>query len=147
MNLPQVFDGGLYGYIHKKGIPYTIFTVLYIISLIFLGVYAFLVKFYIKSNLGFVGLVSAIIYDIFVQIFNSLNTSGRSLKSVFIVLVASRILSFAFGIQLWLLGYCVLYFGVAIFIGWIVMDKHFPLKQPVQREVAKRKILNALKTP
>lgn len=146
--MPKIFDGGLYGYLHKKRSPYTYFTIFYIISLIFLGVYAFLVKYYIKSNLGFIGLVSSIIYDIFVQIFNSLDIKGRSLKSVFVVLVASRFMSFVFGIHLWLLGYCVLYFGVAVFIGWIVINKHLPLKQShKEQKVTKRKFINALKTP
>lgn len=105
-----------------------------------------MVHWALNSNLGIVGLVSAIIYDIFVQIFNSLDHKGRSLKSVYIVLVASRFLSFVFGIQNWLMGYCVLYFFVSIFMGWIIIDKHFPLKQENKKEHS-RKYVNALKTP
>jgi hypothetical protein len=70
--IPKIFDGGLYGFFCKNKYHYFIFTFLYDISLIILGIYAFLVYVILDSNLGFVGLVSAIIYDIFVQIFNSL---------------------------------------------------------------------------
>lgn len=80
------------------------------------------------SFLGVVGLVSSIIYDIFIKIFNSLDSKGRSLNSIFIVLVAGRLLSFIFGSQLWLLGYCILYFGVGVFIGWMIIDRHLPMK-------------------
>ena len=44
------------------------------------------------------------------------------------MLVAGRLLSFVFGLNLWLLGYCILYFGLAIFIGWMIIDKHWPMK-------------------
>jgi hypothetical protein len=92
--------------------------------------------------------VSAFIYDIFVQIFNSLSHHGRSLKSVYVVLVASRFLSFIFGITNWLLGYCVLYFFVCVFIGWIIIDKYLPLKQEKEsKERVRRRFVNALKTP
>jgi hypothetical protein len=146
--IPKLFDGGIYGYFCKNKYRYFLFILLYIVSLVILGVYAFLVYVVLNSNLGIVGLVSAIIYDIFVQIFNSLSHKGRSLKSVYIVLVASRFLSFIFGITNWLLGYCVLYFFVSIFIGWIIIDKYFPLKQyNSNKEGIRRRFTNALKTP
>ena len=63
---------------------------------------------------------------------------------MYIVLVAGRLLSFVFGSQLWLLGYCLLYFGVGIFIGWMIIDRHLPMKNEKKEE--KRKV-NALKTP
>lgn len=95
----------------------------------FLVAYALIVHYVLGTRLGYVGLVSAVIYDIFIQIFNSLDHPGRSTKTVYYVLVVSRLLSFVFGLENWLLGYCVLYFLVSIFIGWIVIDKHLPLKQ------------------
>lgn len=103
-----------------------------------------MVWLYTNSYLGVVGLVSNIIFDIFLQIFNTLESKGRSLTSVYIVLVAGRLLSFVFGSQLWLLGYCLLYFGVGIFIGWMIIDRHLPMKNEKKEE--KRKV-NALKTP
>lgn len=141
-NLPAVFDGGIYGYFCKNK-SFKTYALLYIISLLFLGLYAFLIWLLTDSYLGIVGLVSNIIYDIFIKIFNSLNSNGRSLVSVYVVLVCGRLLSFVFGRDLWLLGYCVLYFGVAIFIGWMMIDRHLPLKQPDP----KHKVLNGLKTP
>lgn len=98
------------------------------ISLLFLVAYALIVHYVLGSKLGYVGLVSAFIYDIFLQIFNSLDHPGRSTKTVFIVLVFSRFLSFIFGLNNWILGYCVLYFLVAVFIGSIIIDKNLPMK-------------------
>jgi hypothetical protein len=71
-HIPKLFDGGWYGSFSKRSYHYFQFILLYLISLAFLGIYSFLVWFYLKSQLGFVGLVSTVIYDIFVQIFNSL---------------------------------------------------------------------------
>ena len=105
------------------------YVILYLVSIGLLIANAFLVRAMANTYLGFVGLVSNFIYDIFIKIFNGLESKGRSLTSVFIVLVAGRLLSFVFGIQLWLLGYCILYFGLAIFMGWMIIDRHFPLKQ------------------
>ena len=51
---------------------YTIFIGLYIASLLVLGLYAFLVYLVDNSYLGIIGLVSNIIYDIFVLAFSSL---------------------------------------------------------------------------
>ena len=118
---------------------------MYILSLAMLGVYAFLVKVMVGSNLGIVGLVSNIIFDVFIKIFNGLESRGRSLTSVFLMLVAGRLLSFVFGIQLWLLGYCILYFGIAIFIGWMIIDKRWPLKPETKEKEGHKK--NAFSTP
>lgn len=93
----KTFDGGLYGFFSKSKHPYFIYLVLYFISLLFLVAYALIVHFVLGSKLGYVGLVSAIIYDIFVQIFNALDHHGRSTKTVYVVLVLSRFLSFVFG--------------------------------------------------
>lgn len=110
--------------------------------------YALLVHYILGSKLGYVGLVSALIYDIFLQIFNSLETRGRSSETVYVVLVFSRFLSFVFGLSNWLLGYCVLYFLVAIFVGVIIIDKHFPMKnEEKNKKEGEFKLMNALRTP
>ena len=67
------------------------------------------------------------------------------MNSIYIVLVAGRLLSFIFGSQLWLLGYCILYFGVGVFIGWMIIDRHLPMKNEHKQQEKTR--ANALKTP
>ena len=139
----------MYGYLCKSKHHYFQYLVLYTLSLLFLVAYALITHYVLKSKLGYVGLVSAVIYDIFVQIFNSLDHQGRSLKTVFYVLVLSRFLSFVFGLENWLLGYCVLYFFVSIFIGWIIIDRHLPMKPEQTNKSNSKRVtfLNALKTP
>ena len=102
-----------------------------------------MVYLYTNSYLGIVGLVSNIIFDIFIKIFAKLDMEGRSLTTLFVILVAGRVLSFCFGNTLWLLGYCILYFGVSIFIGWMIINHRLPLKDPDTRPVR----YNALKSP
>lgn len=96
--LPQIFDGGLYGKLTKSPHKKTQYLVLYLISLVFLVAYALIVHYVLGTRLGYVGLVSAVIYDIFIQIFNALDHPGRSTKTVYYVLVISRLLSFVFGL-------------------------------------------------
>jgi hypothetical protein len=56
-------------------------------------------------------------------------------------------MTFVFGMDNWLLGYCVLYFLVSVFVGWIIIDKHFPLKHEKIEEPQRKRTFNALKTP
>lgn len=56
-----------------------------------------------------------------------------------------RLLSFVFGEQYWLFGYCVMYFLVGVYIGGIIVEKLFPLR--IEGKENKRKRVNALKTP
>ena len=70
-HIPKIFDGGVYGKFCRAK-SFKAYSILYFLSLVMLGLYAFLVKFMTGSYLGIVGLVSNIIYDIFVKIFNGL---------------------------------------------------------------------------
>jgi hypothetical protein len=56
-----------------------------------------------------------------------------------------RLLTFIFGKEYWLFGYGVLYFFVGVFIGNIIIDRHWPLK--FTKVSDKREKVNALKTP
>ena len=69
--IPKIFDGGIYGSFCRAN-SYKPYAIFYILSLAMLGIYAFLVKAMTGSNLGIVGLVSNIIFDVFIKIFNGL---------------------------------------------------------------------------
>jgi hypothetical protein len=111
-----------------------------------LGVYAILVNFVLNSNLGITGLITSFIYDIFILIFSSLRSKERNISALFYMIYTGRFLSFIFGEQYWLFGYCVLYFFVGIYVGYIIIDRHFPLRIEKTNQEEKIKI-NALKTP
>lgn len=124
-----MFDGGLYGAFCKSPISsYAVFLAIYFVSLIVLGVYAFLVWLVDNSYLGIIGLISNVVYDIFVIAFSSLKEKERSTRSVLIVIFFGRIMSFVFGSQLWLIGYCVLYLGIGVFIGSLIVNRRLPMK-------------------
>ena len=80
------------------------------------------------SSLGFVGLITNFIYDLFIFVFNILKTPERSVRNVFILIYFGRIMSFVFGESLWIFGYCVLYLFAGVFIGKIIVNSRFPLK-------------------
>lgn len=50
------------------------------------------------------------------------------------MIYVGRLLSFIFGQNYWLFGYCILYFLVGVFIGVILIDKHFPLRIKVAKK-------------
>lgn len=58
-------------------------------------------------------------------------------------------MSFVFGTQLWLFGYCVLYFIVGVFVGRIIINRRLPLRAEKKSKLErhKRQEQNALKTP
>lgn len=73
--IPFIFHGGVYGlfcYGNENHKSFSTYLLMYLISLAFLGVYAYLVYLYTDSYLGIVGLVSNIIFDIFIKIFAKL---------------------------------------------------------------------------
>lgn len=101
------------------------------------------------SSLGFVGIITNFIYDMFIFSFIALKTPERSLRNIFLLIFLGRLMSFVFGEQLWIFGYCFLYFIVGIFVGRIIINDRFPLKKPkmTKKERHKREEVNALKTP
>ena len=125
--LPEIFYGGIYGAMSKNK-SFSYFLGIYLFSVLILGAYAIIVYKVENSMLGFCGLVTNIIYDIFILIFSSLRGTERSIKDLFLMVYVGRLLSFVFGQEFWLFGYCILYFFVGIFNGKVIIDKHFPLR-------------------
>jgi hypothetical protein len=98
------------------------------------------------SSLGVIGLITNFIYDLFIFSFNVLATPERSIRNVFILVFAGRFLSFVFGEELWIFGYCVLYFFVGIFIGKILINSRLPLRN-LRKQRNKKMQTNAFQTP
>ena len=121
------------------------FRIIYLVSLVLLGLNAGLIYLSAGSSLGVIGMATNIIYDIFIFTFNTLDTPERSMRNVFILVFVGRFFSFVFGEDLWIFGYCVLYFFVGIFIGRIIINKRFPLRTPKPK--TGREWVNAFKTP
>ena len=70
--IPQIFDGGIYGSLcRNKQKRWLKRLVLYILSLVTLGLNAFLVWIG-GSSLGIIGLVTNFVYDIFIFAFAAL---------------------------------------------------------------------------
>lgn len=67
------------------------------------------------------------------------------MRNVFALVFVGRFLSFAFGEQLWIFGYCVLYFCVGTFVGQIIINDRLPLRN--FRRPRGRTFEDALKTP
>jgi predicted MFS family arabinose efflux permease len=44
------------------------------------------------------------------------------------MIFVGRLLTFCFGMKYWIFGYCLLYFGVGIFLGNIIVDKRLPMR-------------------
>jgi hypothetical protein len=88
--------------------------------------------------LGVIGLITNFIYDLFIFSFNILATPERSIRNVFILVFAGRLLSFAFGKELWIFGYCVLYLFVGIFIGKILVNNRLPLRNIRKQQKSKK---------
>ena len=81
------------------------------------------------SSLGVVGLITNFVFDMFVFAFAALKIEERSVRNIFMLIFLGRIMSFVFGQNLWIFGYCILYFIVGIFIGKILIDQRFPLRK------------------
>jgi hypothetical protein len=128
----------------KKG-TYLTFLMVYLSSLVILGIYALLIYIKEESSLGITGLVTTIIYDIFIMTFSSLKSDERSVTTLFVMVFFGRLLTFVFGMNYWLFGYCILYLCVGVFIGSIIINRHFPLKFEKPQKELKR--VNAFKTP
>ncbi len=109
-----------------------------------LGFYAFVVYWKLDSYLGVVGLGSTIIYDAFILTFNSLQVKYRTLPAIFIMVFLGRFLSFIFGINYWLFGYCLITLLIGILRGIIIIDRRLPLKFESKTEL---KLVNAIRTP
>ena len=120
-SIPKIFDGGGYGSLcrnkQKRGVKRLI---LYICAVIALGLNAFLVWLG-GSSLGIIGLITNIVYDIFIFAFAALKIEERTVRNIFFLVFLGRILSFIFGQQLWIFGYCFLYLIVGTFIGKILI--------------------------
>ena len=120
-SIPRIFDGGVYGSLcrnkQKRGVKRLI---LYICAVIALGLNAFLVWLG-GSSLGIIGLITNIVYDIFIFAFAALKIEERTVRNIFFLVFLGRILSFIFGQQLWIFGYCFLYLIVGTFIGKILI--------------------------
>lgn len=99
-----------------------------------------------NSSLGIIGLITNFIYDLFIFSFNVLATPERSIRNVFILVFVGRFLSFIFGEELWIFGYCLLYFFVGIFIGKILINNRLPLRN-IRKQKNARKMVNAFRTP
>lgn len=99
-----------------------------------------------NSSLGVIGLITNFIYDLFIFSFNVLPTPERSIRNVFILVFLGRFLSFVFGQQLWILGYCILYFFVGIFIGKILINNRLPLRN-IRKKTNSKTVTNAFRTP
>lgn len=142
-NIPFVFNGGLYGTLCRVQRRW-VQRLLYLLSLCILGLFAWLVFFTSGSSLGLIGLVTNFIYDLFVLTFNVLHTPERSLRNVFALVFVGRLLSFVFGRQLWIIGYCALYFLAGIFVGGIIINTRLPLRT---QSTLKNEEVNAFRTP
>ena len=70
-SLPEIFYGGIYGHMCKN-YSFTVFIGIYLLSIAILGVYALVIYSMNNSYLGFTGLITSIIYDIFILIFSNL---------------------------------------------------------------------------
>jgi Na+/H+ antiporter NhaA len=81
------------------------------------------------SSLGIVGLITNLVFDIFVFAFAALKIEERSVRNIFLLVFLGRIMSFIFGKDLWIFGYCILYLLVGVFIGKILVDQRFPLRK------------------
>lgn len=55
-----------------KNYSFTVFIGIYLLSIAILGVYALVIYSINNSYLGFTGLITSIIYDIFILIFSNL---------------------------------------------------------------------------
>lgn len=55
-----------------KNYSFTVFIGIYLLSIAILGVYALVIYSINNSYLGFTGLITSIIYDIFILIFSTL---------------------------------------------------------------------------
>jgi fumarate reductase subunit D len=71
-------------------------TLIYIISLLVLGINAFLV-WLDGSSLGIIGLITNFVYDIFIFAFAALKSEERSVRNIFLLIFLGRIMSFIFG--------------------------------------------------
>ena len=133
-NIPQIFDGGVYGTLcsNKKRKNFKS-LILYFSALVMLGLNAFLIWIG-GSPLGVVGLLTNIIYDVFIFAFAALKIEERSLRNIFFLIFLGRILSFIFGSTLWIFGYCFLYLIVGTFIGKILIDRKFPLRKQKKKK-------------
>lgn len=125
--LPKIFDGGLYGAMCRKQ-SYKLFICLYLSSVVLMGLNSYLVWYCDGSYLGLVGLVSNLVYDIFILSFNSLPSTEKSLASTFILVFLGRLLSFVFGTTYWIFGYCILYFFIGVFVGKLIINRRLPMK-------------------
>ncbi len=131
----------------SKNTSFKYFLGIYLFSVAILGGYAAVIYFVENSMLGLCGLVTNIIYDVFILVFSSLRGTERSIKDLFYMVFLGRLLSFVFGQQYWLFGYCILYFFVGIFVGNVIIDKNFPMRIDSNKKEAKRIKKNVLKTP
>ena len=68
-------------------------------------------------------------YDIFILAFTALKSKVRSVRNTFLLVFIGRLLSFVFGTDLWIFGYCVLYLIVGVFIGKIIVNTRYPMKK------------------
>lgn len=128
-NIPDIFDGGIYGSLCRyRGNRGKKRAVIYGLSLAILGLNAYLVWLG-GSSLGVIGLITNFVYDIFIFAFSALNTPERSVRNIFLLIFLGRLMSFIFGQELWIFGYCVLYLIVGIFVGRIIINSRFPLKK------------------
>jgi membrane protein implicated in regulation of membrane protease activity len=148
-SIPQIFDGGVYGTLcrNKRTRNYKIMG-LYLAALSVLGLNAFLV-WLDNSPLGIIGLITNLVYDMFIFAFSALQTEERSIRNIFLLVFLGRILSFIFGEQLWIFGYCFLYFIVGVFIGKVIIEQRLPLRKARKNKHEHRhhEEVNALKTP
>ena len=129
-NIPEIFDGGIYGSLCRSKQSRALKrNILYLVALCMLGLNALFV-YLGNSSLGIIGLITNFIYDMFIFAFAGLKIEERSVRNIFLLIFLGRIMSFIFGQQLWIFGYCLLYLIVGVFVGKIIIEQRLPLRKP-----------------
>jgi len=72
-NIPFLFNGGLYGLLCRNRLKRK-FNIIYFVSLLILVLNGVLIWVATGGSLGFIGLITNFVYDLFILTFNTLDT-------------------------------------------------------------------------
>lgn len=124
-----------------------ILTLLYLLSVGVLVAYALIIYYYRDNNrnkLGFLNLVMIVTTDLMLYFYHRVKAFADPLE-VSIFLIANRVFLYAFGEELWFIGYCCLYIFLNLPICHYIVEHNWPLKD--YSILTKKKVFDMSKTP
>lgn len=102
-------------------------SLLYVISLGVLAIYALVVWYNLDSKLGFVTAFSTVILDFILYLYFKSGIS-KSPTVLSLTAVLNRLFLFIFGGNYWIYGYMILYIYYGVVLTFIIGNKRFPFE-------------------